>query len=497
VFETDFLTRNADSFSAYQQAVRKAAATLVDAMPEQPYSGRSPAELTDLLGVELGGAAAQELDTVLRRVQTIIRHSIVPSHPHTAAHLHCPPLIASLAAEAIVCGLNQSMDSFDQAPAATMVEQGMIQALCRRAGLPATAAGTFTAGGTQSNYMGLWLARDAYLHAHDQWSAQKQGLPPEARRFRILCSEAAHFTVEKSAAQLGLGTDAVLRVPVDSAFRMSVADLQARLEQLQRQALVPIAIVATAGTTDFGSIDPLAEIAELARACGAWFHVDAAYGGALLFSSQHADRLRGLELADSLTMDFHKLFWQPISCGAFLLRDAAHFERIKLHADYLNPEGHAEEGIPDLVTRSPLTTRRFDALKLWVSLQVLGSSKLAALIDQTLQQAQEAAALIRRHKELELLSQPTLGCVLFRYRPQHSSTDIDALNQAIRRRLFEDGQAVIGQTCIRGERWLKLTLLNPCTQAHHLMDLLEQVAQQGIRLEPDFTPSARSWRIRR
>jgi L-2,4-diaminobutyrate decarboxylase len=190
--------------------------------------------------------------------------------------------------------------------------------------------------------MSLLLARDYFLQKKWKWPAQKAGLPPEARQLRILCSDVAHFTVEKSAGQQGLGTDAIVRVAVDDHFRMSAAELGNALDSLRTQSLFPMAIVATAGTTDFGSIDPLPEVAALARSAGAWFHVDAAYGGALLFSPRHRNRLAGIEAADSIAIDFHKLFWQPIPCSAFLLRDPRNFDFIKMHADYLNPELHDE-----------------------------------------------------------------------------------------------------------------------------------------------------------
>jgi L-2,4-diaminobutyrate decarboxylase len=132
--------------------------------------------------------------------------------------------------------------------------------------------------------MGLLLARDAFLKSRFQWPAQTRGLPPEAARMRVLCSEVAHSTVEKSAAQLGLGTDAAVRVPVDDAFRMRPESLRVALDDMRDKDLLPFAIVATAGTTDFGSVDPLPEIAALAGCAGAWLHVDAAYGSALLFS---------------------------------------------------------------------------------------------------------------------------------------------------------------------------------------------------------------------
>jgi len=237
---------------------------------------------------------------------------VVVSHPDTAAHLHCPPLQAALAAEAVISALNQSMDSFDQAPMATILEQKFFQWLTAEVEFPAGANGTFTSGGTQSNYMGLLLARDSFLKSRLRWPAQRKGLPPEAARMRVLCSEAAHFSVEKSAAQLGIGTGAVVKVAVDGEFRMRPESLRSVLDDMRAESMFPFAIVATAGTTDFGSVDPLPEIVDLARSAGAWLHVDAAYGGVLLFSRRHRHQLEGVASADSVSLDFHKLFWQPV-----------------------------------------------------------------------------------------------------------------------------------------------------------------------------------------
>src|SRR5262249_54406791 len=157
-------------------------------------------------------------------------------------------------AEVVLSALNQSLDSFDQAPAATVLEQHLLQWLCRQPGFPATADGTMTPGGTLSNYMGLLLARATWCREQRSWLVREKGLPREAGRFRILCSEMAHFTVDRSAAQLGLGTAAVVKVAVDANFRMCLRDLDHQLAELARQQLIPLAIVATAGTTDFGAI---------------------------------------------------------------------------------------------------------------------------------------------------------------------------------------------------------------------------------------------------
>jgi L-2,4-diaminobutyrate decarboxylase len=485
MFDTDFISARHDSVEAYEHAIRQAVSTLLSALPGRPCSGRTPAELGAVAdAAPLGDADGQPLAVALRGVEDVVRHSVAVSHPWVAAHLHCPPLIPALAAEVVLSALNQSMDSFDQAPAATAVEQSLTAWLCREAGLPAAAAGTFTVGGTQSNYMGLLLARDAFA-ARRGWDARRDGLPPEAPRFRILCSEAAHFTVEKSVAQLGLGVGAVVKVAVDDDFRMDPRALTADLAVLRRRDLLPIAVVATAGTTDFGSIDPLPEVAELAHAAGAWLHVDAAYGGALLFSPRHRGKLRGLEWADSLGLDGHKLLWQPAGCGVFLLRDAAHLDLMRLHADYLNPVGHETLGIPDLVTRSLLTTRRFDALKLWLTLRTLGRTKLAAMIDRTLDLAAEAAALVTEEPQLELLHRPEMGCVVFRYRPSESGDDADALNEELPRRLWRAGKAVIGHTRVRGRNCLKLTFLNPTAERRQVAELVRLIVSEGRAAEAD------------
>lgn len=486
LFESEFLTNWPESRAAYREAMVRAV-ELCQTLPTQPYSGRDPASLACLFEGEILPHTGAGWGECIGRLSKVIAESVVVTHPHTIAHLHCPPLIPALAAEVVISALNQSMDSFDQAPAATLLEDKMVGWLCGEAGFTADAGGTFTSGGTQSNYIGLLLARDACVEKRWHWSAQTQGLPAEARKLRILCSDVAHFTVEKSAAQLGLGTNAVVRVPTDETFRMGPEALRVATEELRSRDLILMAVVGTAGTTDFGSIDPLLELASIARAAGAWFHVDAAYGSALLFSHHHREQLRGLEMADSVSMDFHKLFWQPISCAAFLLRDASHFRHMKMNADYLNPQLHEKLGIPNLVTRSVATTRRFDALKLWVSLQVLGRKKLGEMIDATIELASGAADFIRTNPRLELIHDPTLSCVVFRYLPANPAIEPNSFNADLRQRLFERGLAVAGHTVVRGQQCLKLTCMNPAVSKEQIRDLLTLMTEHGRQLEQERT----------
>ena len=483
LFETNFLTRYPGSQASYRRLIAEAAELIAEALPDRPYSGKTAAELSKLGISGFLPSTGQTPNETAHLLRMIVENSVSVSDPRTAAHLHCPPLLAALAAEVVISALNQSMDSFDQAPIATIVEQKMIRWLCGQAGLPTTADGTFTTGGSQSNYMGLLLARDAFLKKQWNWSAQKSGLPAEANRLRILCSEVAHFTVEKSASQLGLGTNAVVRIDVDEHFRMKPSALRNALQGLSGEGLLPVAIAGTAGTTDFGSIDPLQEISSIAREANTWLHVDAAYAGALLFSDAHQDKLAGIDHADSLSIDFHKLLWQPIPCSAFLVRDVGNFDSIKLYADYLNPELHEEEGIPNLVTTSLLTSRRFDALKLWISFQSLGRDKLAAMIDRTIALASHAATMIRSTPRLKLMADIQLSTVVVRYIPSRPDVDADLLNDKIRQQLFEEGQAVIGHTRVRGLRCLKFTCMNPSATESEMENLVKLIVERGSRLE--------------
>ena len=454
-----------------------------------PYSGASPDELEALAAtIEVLPEEGRELAAVVADVGALaVGHAVDPAHPHCAAHLHCAPLAAAVAADALVSATNPSLDSWDQAPIAGHLEQRMVAALARLAGLPEGADGVFTSGGTQSNLMALLLARDAAASASGRVVAV-DGLGPEASGYRILCSEAAHFTVQRSASLLGLGSAAVEPIPVDAERRMRLDALDERLAALLAAGGRPVALVATAGTTDFGSIDPLEELAGRARRHGMWFHIDASYGGGLLLSDRHRHLLDGIARADSIAVDFHKLLWQPIACGAFLVRDHTALAPLAVEVPYLNAGGGDEEGegwrMPHLLGRSLSTSRRFDALKLLVSLHTLGRRRIAALVDRTLALTAVAAERVEQDPRLEAAHRPVLASLVLRYVPEvdrpHRS---DRLNAAIRDRLLAEGRAVLGRTSVDGRTHLKLTLLTPATTDAEVAGLVALIARTGSELD--------------
>ena len=465
----------AEQFEAAMQQTTLVLKQLFESF-ERPYSGLDPT----LLASQIHHAARDEgpkcLHDVIDQVKELIgKNAIVVQHPHCIAHLHTPPMIPSLAAESFISALNQSMDSWDQSAAATFVEQELTDWLCEKFGYENQSEGVFTSGGTQSNLMALLLARDHALNKRQQWDVQQIGLPDLSQKLRIICSENAHFTMQKSAALLGLGEQSVVSISTYSDGTLNVELADQKIMALQSEGLIPFVITGTAGTTDRGAIDDLDDVAELARKHGLWMHVDAAYGGALILSRHHG-RLEGIERADSITVDFHKMFFQPISCGALLIKDHQHFNYVRHHADYLNRE---EDLLPNLVDKSIATTRRFDALKVWMTLQNVGVKTLGAMVDHLLNQTQIVADLVNQNPKFELLAAPSLSTVLFRYRPSSKSIDLDLINKQLRLEALVKGQAVIGETKVDGKICLKMTLLNPCLRIADFEQLLIKLERVG------------------
>ncbi|TDR56010.1 L-2,4-diaminobutyrate decarboxylase [Halomonas ventosae] len=476
-----FSARHAEAY--WQQATR--CVDLVRrkvADVDRPFTGARPEELKRLFEAIDLDAPLGELRPALEELERVyLDDAVYFHHPRYVAHLNCPIVLPGILAEAILSPINSSLDTFDQSAGGTFIEQSLIEWTADRIGLGEDADGVFTSGGTQSNLMALMIARDHHgASLADHGGNKHEGLPADFRRLRILGSEVSHFSLQKSAAILGLGYQAVMPVACDAHYRMAPAALKARLEECLAMDLIPIAVVATAGTTDFGSIDPLEEIAALCREHGIWLHVDAAYGGGLLCSRRYRHRLAGIEHADSVTVDYHKTFFQPVSCSAFLVRRRRDLRHVTYHADYLNPLCQAEAGTPDQVNKSLQTTKRFDALKLWLTLRIMGADSLGEMFERVIDLAGEAHAELARHPAFEVLLDPPMSTLVFRFRPAGlDDAELDDLNAYVRTALSRSGEAVIAATRVDGKRYLKFTLLNPDTRLEDLTAIVERIVHHG------------------
>lgn len=441
-----------------------------------PSSGVDREVLEELVAaVALDGTGIGESAALLEADELYAAHAVWFHHPSYLAHLNCPVAVPAVAAEALLAAINTSVDTYDQSLVGTLMEQRLIRWTAERLGIPG-GDGVFTSGGTQSNLQALFLAREAALRV------DPRPRPAAIAELRVLTTAASHFSIARSALLLGLPEDAVVPVPADRRGRMDPAALRTLLDEQAAAGAAVMAVVATAGTTDRGVIDPLGPIAEACAEAGAWLHVDAAYGGGLILSQRRGHLLEGIERADSVTVDFHKTFFQPVSSSAVIVRRPADLAATAWHADYLNPaaEAASPEAEPNQVDKSLQTTRRFDALKLWTTLRAVGADRLGEMVDAVCDLAAEVHALLEGDRDFIVLPPSDLSTVLFRFQPAHVPDEVaDAHVALIRRILFQSGRAMVARTVVDGCPWLKLTLLNPEATLTDVAAVLDLVRATG------------------
>lgn len=477
--ENIFLTDKTKDKETFLNVLNQTAKAITEAFVDnQAYAGPTPDELKAIINKEcILPENGLGWDEVFAKVKSeILPNLLRTSSASYMAHLHSPALIETLAAEAIISTFNQSMDSWDQSPVATEVEIEVVNFLCKLYGYDAQADGVFTSGGSQSNQTAIILARDWYCNKILNHDVKKYGLPQDFSKMKMYTSEISHFSMEKSAHILGLGYESVVKVPVNSRKQMDVAALKSLIETDVKAGNKPFLIVGTVGTTDFGSIDSLKELAEIAKANNMWLHADGAYGSGVIMSQKYGDRVADFNLCDSITVDFHKMFLMPISCSAVLVKDKNNFDALTIHADYLNREEDEEDGYSNLVDKSLQTTKRFDALKVWISFQMRGKDGWDKIINTSMENAQYLYKKLTADADFEVITEPEISSVVFRYT---NSKNPDETNKKIRRTLIHKHGTIIGQTISDGNVCLKFTLLNPLITRENLDQLIELIRSLG------------------
>jgi aromatic-L-amino-acid decarboxylase len=343
--------------------------------------------------------------------------------------------------------LNQNVTGWRSAPAAVAVERAVVRWLAEAIGCEGF-GGSLTSGGSLANLMGLTMAREAHAAANDDG----------AQPCIVYASEEVHMSIPKAIALLGIGRGNLRLVPVDDRFRIDIGELEKSVAADRREGRRAIAVVASAGTVTTGVIDPLPAVAEMARANDLWLHIDGAYGA--LAALAEPAKLDGLELADSISLDPHKWLYQPLDCSLLLYRDAdVAREAFSYTGDYARTlsddpiEGFAffEESIE--------LSRRFRALKLWLSLRYHGLAAFRAAIGDNLKQAQRLAELIEAEPSLELLAPVELSAVCFRW-TNETEEALDSRNEEILRYVTRAGRVALSNANIRGKFALRACIVN-------------------------------------
>jgi L-2,4-diaminobutyrate decarboxylase len=398
------------------------------------------------------------------------------SHPMYMGHQVAAPLPAAVWTEIVVAALNNSLAVAEMSPTGTLVEERVIRWMCDLAGFGPGSGGTLTSGGLEATHTALLAARAAL--DPDAWKRGLTGAPPV-----IVCGEHAHYAIARAAGELGLGTDNVCAVP-STGFTMDVEALEAMLDRLAREQRRVMAVVATAGHTATGAFDDLEAIGALCDARGLWLHVDGAHGASALFSATHAHRLRGIARARTVAWDPHKMMLLPLAAGALIARDERDLTAaFSQQAPYLF---HGAEGArsADQGTRSFMCSRRADALKVWVALQRYGASGIGSIYDHLCALAQTLHRRMALRADFAALHEPEGNILCFRWLPEgaHDDATLDWLNQRLRERYNASGRGWITSTVLNGQRVLRVTMMNPRTDASHVEALLDGLTAVSTQL---------------
>lgn len=399
-----------------------------------------------------------------------------------ATHLHDPGFVGHQVAPvlplAALCELaatllNNGSAVYEMGPVSTVMERHVVRWMCDVAGLPASAGGVLTSGGTLATLTALLAARQAKA-GFDSWTLGAHDGAPLA----LLVSEQAHYCADRAVRIMGWGSDGVIRVPVDADHRMRPDALDAAWRDAVARGRRPIAVVGSACTTATGSFDPLDAIADVCAARGLWFHVDGAHGASFLLDPARRALLRGIERADSVVWDAHKMLLQPALVTGVLFRDERHAaSAFAQDASYLL-DGDPRDTWWDLASRTFECTKKWMALKLYATLACYGPAMLAEYVSRTADLAGRFAALLREAPDFELAVAPQCNIVVFRHVPARLAGDaaaLDALQPAIRRRVIEGGRFYPVQVRLGGTTWLRTTLMNPFTTDAHLAALLDEL----------------------
>jgi L-2,4-diaminobutyrate decarboxylase len=419
-----------------------------------------------------GGADLAALASV------VLAHSNHLRHPRYMGHQVAIPMLPSAFADLLNGVSNNGMAVYEMGPAQTAVERGMVRWMLDLVGWPA-GDGVFTHGGTLGNLTALLAAR-AHVFP-DSW---RDGLPAGVV---LLVPEFSHYSIERTAAIIGLGTRQVVKVPVDEALRIDPAALARVWAEQTAAGRRVLAVVANAGATANGAVDPLREIGRFCREKQLWLHVDGAHGASALVSPKYRGLLDGLELADSVVWDTHKLLATSALACAVLFRDPAALEgAFEQNAPYLFSElekpGRDLGGCTFECTKMPL------AMKLFFNLARVGEAGLAAHVDRLFDQARTFHRLLAGRRGFEVFAPPQCNILLFRYGRD------SALQDRLRQRIVLDGDFYITRTTVRGEAWLRLVIQNPFTQESDieaLADRLRQMAQDETI--PQAATSSPAW----
>ncbi|OBS97203.1 glutamate decarboxylase [Vibrio tasmaniensis] len=453
-------------------------------------------------------------------LDSLVSHSVHTSSPSFIGHMTSALPYFLMPLSKIMIALNQNLVKIETSKAFTPLERqvlGMLHRLIyqdndrfysRWMHSANHSLGAFCSGGTIANITALWVARNNALKANGSFKGvEKEGLFKAMKHYdyeglAILVSERGHYSLKKAADVLGIGQEGLVSVKTDNNNRICTDDLRLKIAQLKQNKIKPFAVIGVAGTTETGNIDPLREIAEVCAESDCHFHVDAAWGGATLMSNNHRHLLDGIELADSVTIDAHKQLYIPMGAGMVLFKKPDAMTAIEHHAQYI-----LRKGSKDLGSHTLEGSRSGMAMLVYASMHIISRPGYELLIDQSINKARYFADLIKEQSDFELVSEPELCLLTYRYLPESVKAALlkagaqqrvelnellNELTKFIQKKQRETGKSFVSRTRLNPEAWshqpiivFRVVLANPLTGNEILTSVLEE-QREIAKLAPNL-----------
>lgn len=407
--------------------------------------------------------------------EDILQHAIHIHHPGYIGHqVSAPALVASLAG-LVSDVLNNGTGVYEMGMAANALERVVTNFTAKKIGFPADAAGFLTSGGTLANFTAMLAARKAKAPT-EVWEHGHQ------EKLAVMVSAEAHYCIDRAARILGMGSAGIIKVPVNDQYQIDVSQLERYYQEATKAGLTVIAMVGSACSTATGSYDDLAALADFSEKHNLWFHVDGAHGGAVVFSETHKSLVKGIERADSVIIDYHKMLLTPaLATGVIFRREADSYKTFAQKAQYLWDAQQAPEWF-NTGRRTFECTKTMMVIKFYSILKTYGEEIFTQHVDRLFALAQYFAKIIQQRPEFELAIEPQANIVNFRYvaAPEEK---LNELNSAIRQKLLESGKFYIVQTMLGNKRYLRTSIMNPLTTEATLRSLLDEIVRLASQIQ--------------
>ena len=468
-----------DDFVKQHRYLGKAVAEIVSehvsGLAERRVTPEATPEQLEQLFDEPLPEKGSSIDEILARFrEDVAPHAMGVPSPRYFGQFNPTPLPIGVWADVFTSMLNQNAGAWRNGPTSAIIEARVIRWLCDLINYGAQSFGTLASGGSEANLIALKCARDKASA-----TIKDHGFRSVTSDLVVYASDQCHYSIDKSVDILGMGRNSLRKIPTDDRFHLRVDTLREEIARDRSAGRLPACIVGVAGTTSMGVIDPIEELAAVARENNCWYHVDAAYGGPLAFSAKHKDKLRGIALADSVTFDPHKWMFVPFSCGAVLVREGGRVLRdsFDMTPEYLSEDRGGADVEFDFFRYGQMGTRRFNSLKLWMAIKFMGREGYARAVERHIDLTQYLAGRIDALPNFERVGEVETAVCCFRH-----TSNSDLVQQRIQQTIERGGEAWLTTTVLHGSRALRVNINSFLTEQQHVDHLVTQIERAAAAL---------------